>query len=104
MYEITKNLSFQKGKEKRQGRRRKRVLIPVVQIRAKYVFERSFTAKHLTMFGLFGVHLSTRRAEKKEKKKKEKKKKRKKEKIKKERRKRKKEKKKKRRKRKKEEK
>ena len=24
-----------------------------------------FTAKHLTMFGLFGVHLSTRRAKKK---------------------------------------
>ena len=37
----------------------------IVQIRAKYVFERSFTAKHLTMFGIFGVHLSTRRAEKK---------------------------------------
>ena len=30
------------------------------------VFERSFAVKHLTMFRLFGVHLSTRRAEKKE--------------------------------------
>ena len=40
-------------------RRRKRIWI--VQIRAKYVFEGSFTAKHLTMIGLFVVHLSTRK-------------------------------------------
>ena len=36
----------------------------MVHIRATYVFERSSAAKHLTTFGLFGVHLSTRRAEK----------------------------------------
>ena len=41
----------------------------IFRTRAKYVFERRFTAKHLTMFGLFGVHLSTRRAEKREKRK-----------------------------------
>ena len=28
----------------------------IVQIRAKHFFERSFTAKHLTMFGLFLTH------------------------------------------------
>ena len=38
------------------------------QIRAKHVFERSFTANHLTMLGLFGVRLSTRRAQKRKRK------------------------------------
>ena len=31
---------------------------------AKYVFDRSFTVKQLTMFGPVGVHLSTKRKNK----------------------------------------
>ena len=76
LLEVSKHFSFQrrkKGEEK--GRRRKRILI--VQIGAKYVFERRFTAKHLTTFGLFRVHLSTRRAEKRKREKEKKKRKRK---------------------------
>ena len=51
-------------KEKEKERRKKTYINSSHP--SKVRFKRSFTAKHLTMFGLFGVHLSTRRAEKKQ--------------------------------------
>ena len=47
---------------KKNGRRRKRSSI--FHIRAKYVFEKRFMAKHLTMFGLFLTHSQSVRTKK----------------------------------------
>ena len=52
-----------------KGRRWKRVLI--FHFQAKYVFERRFTAKHLTMFGFFLTYSQSVRAKKKNEKKEE---------------------------------
>ena len=55
------DFSFQLWKKKyKKGRRWKRVLI--FHIQAKYVFERRFTAKHLTMFGFFLTYSQSVRA------------------------------------------
>ena len=47
----------------KKGRRWKRIVISHFQ--AKYVFERRFTAKHLTMFGFFLTYSQSVRAKKK---------------------------------------
>ena len=62
------DFSFQVWKKEiEKGRRWKRVLI--IHFQAKYVFERRFTAKHLTMFGFFLTYSQSVRAKKKREKK-----------------------------------
>ena len=51
-------------KELEKGRRWKRVLI--FHFQAKYVFERRFTARHLTIFGFFLTYYQSVRAKKRE--------------------------------------
>ena len=57
---------MKKGKYKK-GRRWKRVVL--FHFQAKYVFERRFTAKHLTMFGFFLTYSQSVRAKKKKRRK-----------------------------------